>query len=200
MKVLLETVQYMHSEGICHRDLKPRNILINKEMDKIKLIDFGSARKFLVKSSQKYSKSPTNRAISARILLTNNSFVSFEMLSPSGTHFYRPPEMAGGAFNYKVDMWNLGLIMIELIQGKKTKNINEIMYSGLALDLLHRLLETDPIFRISSDFALAHRWFRKNFKRTQTQKNMSCPILMLEEERKDSVDQQINRLQSNFII
>lgn len=38
----------MHHKGICHRDLKPDNILINKNnLKKIKIIDFGIAKKFL---------------------------------------------------------------------------------------------------------------------------------------------------------
>lgn len=40
---LLDTIQYMHSKGIFHMDLKSENILINHELKTIKLIDFGHA-------------------------------------------------------------------------------------------------------------------------------------------------------------
>lgn len=39
---ILDTVQWIHSQGILHRDLKPENILLDEEM-RIKLTDFGSA-------------------------------------------------------------------------------------------------------------------------------------------------------------
>lgn len=43
MKALLETVDYIHSQGIIHRDLKPQNILYKFDAKKLKVIDFGQA-------------------------------------------------------------------------------------------------------------------------------------------------------------
>lgn len=39
MKNLLEVVSYLHAVGICHRDLKPDNLIVADDMS-IKLIDF----------------------------------------------------------------------------------------------------------------------------------------------------------------
>lgn len=36
---------YVHLKGICHRDIKPHNVLLNPETNIIKLCDFGSAKK-----------------------------------------------------------------------------------------------------------------------------------------------------------
>jgi serine/threonine protein kinase len=44
LKQLLETLQYLHSIGVCHRDIKLENILLVKTSDETyhpKLIDFG---------------------------------------------------------------------------------------------------------------------------------------------------------------
>jgi serine/threonine protein kinase len=40
MKGILEAINYCHKNMICHRDLKPGNILIN-DKNEIKIIDFG---------------------------------------------------------------------------------------------------------------------------------------------------------------
>lgn len=39
-------VDYLHSEGICHRDLKPDNILVSYDMQKVKIIDFEISKQF----------------------------------------------------------------------------------------------------------------------------------------------------------
>ena len=40
---ILRGLKYMHSAGILHRDLKPRNLLVNSNCD-LKICDFGLAR------------------------------------------------------------------------------------------------------------------------------------------------------------
>lgn len=47
VKELAKTIAYLHSEGVCHRDIKPDNILFDETESKIKLIDFGISKKTL---------------------------------------------------------------------------------------------------------------------------------------------------------
>lgn len=65
----------MHSKGVCHRDIKPDNIMINEQTQTIKLIDFGIAKKMIVRKQK------------------------IDMLTITGTLFYRAPEMfLGGGY------------------------------------------------------------------------------------------------------
>ena len=51
---LLRSLAYIHSLGICHRDIKPQNLLVNPETHELKLCDFGSAKQ-LVRSEPNVS-------------------------------------------------------------------------------------------------------------------------------------------------
>ncbi|MCX7994859.1 MAG: serine/threonine protein kinase [candidate division WOR-3 bacterium] len=83
-----------HKNGIIHRDIKPKNILISKE-GVIKLTDFGVARD-----------------IDAPDLTTTGAII--------GTPFYMSPEQAGGGkVTFQSDIFSLGVVLYEMVTGKK---------------------------------------------------------------------------------
>lgn len=45
MHQFLRAIKYLHVRNIAHRDLKPSNVLVNVETGRVKLCDFGSAKK-----------------------------------------------------------------------------------------------------------------------------------------------------------
>ncbi len=41
---LMRSIAYIHALGICHRDIKPQNVLVDTSIHILKLCDFGSAK------------------------------------------------------------------------------------------------------------------------------------------------------------
>lgn len=89
MLQLLRGLAFCHSHNVLHRDLKPQNLLINKNGE-LKLADFGLARAFGI---------PV-KCYSAEVV----------------TLWYRPPDVLFGAKLYttSIDMWSAGCIFAEL--------------------------------------------------------------------------------------
>ena len=92
MYQLLRSLVYTHSLGICHRDIKPQNLLLDPRTGVLKLCDFGSAK----------------------ILVPGEPNVSYIC-----SRYYRAPELIFGATNYttNIDIWSTGCVMAELMQG-----------------------------------------------------------------------------------
>ncbi|KAK4683957.1 hypothetical protein P7C73_g6251, partial [Tremellales sp. Uapishka_1] len=109
MYQLLRSLAYIHSVGICHRDIKPQNLLLNPSTGILKLCDFGSAK----------------------ILVAGEPNVSYIC-----SRYYRAPELIFGATNYttnigqsfalsrdkciddSLDIWSTGCVMAELMLGQ----------------------------------------------------------------------------------
>jgi len=55
MHALFKCLKYLHSKGLMHRDLKPENLLLeeHKNYDQVKLIDFGTSKRFIDKNDKK---------------------------------------------------------------------------------------------------------------------------------------------------
>jgi len=94
---ILRGLKYCHSTQVVHRDLKPRNLLVNSNCD-LKICDFGLARSIIGDI-----KVPG-------LILTD--YVA--------TRWYRAPELLLGFKEYgpSVDVWSVGCILAELLQRK----------------------------------------------------------------------------------
>lgn len=90
---LLRGVDFCHQNRVLHRDLKPQNLLINREGN-LKLADFGLARAFGIPV-----RSYTHEVV---------------------TLWYRAPDVLMGSRKYStpVDMWSVGCIFAEMVNGK----------------------------------------------------------------------------------
>lgn len=94
---IARALDYVHTQGIIHRDVKPANILIDED-DQPKLSDFGVIQ--LLESKEKEEQSVTGVGI--------------------GTPDYMSPEQGmGKAVDSRADIYALGVIFYELITGQK---------------------------------------------------------------------------------
>ncbi|XP_020596767.1 LOW QUALITY PROTEIN: cyclin-dependent kinase B1-1-like [Phalaenopsis equestris] len=89
---LCKGVDHCHSHGVLHRDLKPQNLLVDKEKGILKVADLGLGRAFTIPL-----KSYTHEIV---------------------TLWYRAPEVLLGSTHYSigVDMWSVGCIFAEMVR------------------------------------------------------------------------------------
>lgn len=161
MDILTKTIDYLHQQGVVHRDLQPSNILFASENctpDSIRIVDFGFAKQMRAENG---------------LLMTpcyTANFVAPEVLKKQG-------------YDAACDIWSLGVLMYTMLAGRTpfatgpedtpTMILSRIgegsitMTGGtwdnvtdLAKDLLRRLLHVDPAQRLSAGQALQHPWLR----------------------------------------
>jgi calcium-dependent protein kinase len=180
---LLHAINYCHSFGVVHRDLKPDNIVFespNNEDEEeeeqennnfnIKIIDFGLSA--LKDKSEK-------------------------LHTILGTPYYMAPEVLKGEYNEKCDIWSIGAIAYYLLTGSEpfkgdTSNIifAKILYvepdynpekfkhvSQNAIDFIKKCFVKNPDDRFGSQEGLKLLWLEPIFKKLYTPKYVDDNLL-----------------------
>ena len=179
---LIATLEYLHSRGVVHRDIKGENLMLDYNRN-LKMIDFGlSQRKCEVKDGL------------------------FETLC--GSYSYLAPELVKGEkYTEKVDIWASGVVLYTCLCGtlpfkdlSLPKLSQRILYadpvfpvgvSAEAVDLTKRMLCKDPAQRITIDEIKEHPWFdRAQYDKIQA-------IVARRESKEAKVQSDIERLGMN---
>eukprot|EP00736_Rhodelphis_marinus_P001128 Rmarinus@m.12701 len=151
---LLDGVEYIHEKGMCHRDLKPDNLLVSEGSNALKIADFGFTK---------------------RLVSVNRSKV--------GTAEYMAPEVSRQT-DYdgrQVDVWSIGCVLYVMLVGtfpfQDPKNprqsvtlynsVNGILPVGFpgflsaeVIDLMKQIFMIDPSQRPSLKSIKQHPWVR----------------------------------------
>jgi len=92
-KQILQGIQYLHAQGVAHRDIKPQNLLVT-QTQKVVIIDFNIS-----------SKKPEGQS-------------DFRMMTKTGTVAFSAPEIfTQKVYDEKVDIWSAATVLYIMLSG-----------------------------------------------------------------------------------
>lgn len=150
---ILKALEFSHSHGIMHRDVKPGNIVIDHKKRKIRLIDWGLADFYLPKKN--YSVRVASR-------------------------YYKGPELLVGyeQYDYSLDVWSLGVTFAEMIfqkspffHGEDNDEVLLKIVQALGAEDFYKYLEKYHIVLESKAEKMITNFTKKPWSRYITQEN-----------------------------
>lgn len=134
VREVLVALNYIHSIGIIHRDLKAANILVTRT-GQVMLCDFGVAASFVQGSARG----------------KRTTFI--------GTPYWMAPEviLEGRAYDYKADIWSLGITVYEMVVGNPpySEHSQDQVLSMIPRNKPPRLPDTGPFSPMLREFVAA---------------------------------------------
>ncbi|ROW12810.1 hypothetical protein VMCG_00780 [Cytospora schulzeri] len=170
---LILGIEYLHAQGVVHRDIKPDNLLLTED-DVLKIVDFGVSEMFEKPEQMRTAKS-------------------------AGSPAFLPPELCvarhGDVSGTAADVWSMGVSLFCLRYGHIPFNRPSVLeiYDAIKTetpelpedenphfrDLITRLMGKDPETRIKMHEIREHPWVTKEG---------TDPLLSAEENCSDPID------------
>ena len=166
LKQLLISLKYLHDKSIYHRDVKPDNILLD-ENGNIKLSDFGISA---------IHRDNIDDGNNDNVLYSNYTLVG-------RADFVAPEILARKQFDYKIDIFSLGLTMLCLISRKHpiilfgikrtiiNNDIDERLYNIYLINLIKRMILENPVLRPTTGEALSELIKIEEYIQNPTEEN-----------------------------
>lgn len=178
IRQLVSAVAHLHGRGICHRDIKLQNILMEHSVNKsaqIKLIDFGYGSRFIG---------------------------ALPMRTKCGTPYTTAPEVLRESYDERCDVWSVGVVSFIVLSGKRPFEIldvpGQLAEAGKAammtnilmgrfsynptywsrvtpkgVEFVDMLLHHDYKTRVYAQEALEHPWLQEALVKTKSVQNLS---------------------------
>lgn len=154
LRQLILGLEFIHSKGVIHRDIKPDNIMIDASAECVKISDFGVAQTLDI--------------------YTSSDFITSSVGSPA----FQPPEVASGHLRFsgpKADVWALGVTLFNMCTGeypfhgrnkyhlldniaKGVFTIPDFVSDTLLRDLIEGMLTRRPTRRFGLASIKHHPW------------------------------------------
>lgn len=121
---ILSALRHAHEAGVVHRDIKPQNILVDRQ-GYIKVSDFGIAR----------------------MVGANTSDIEKKQGIMGSVHYFSPEQAKGGTATFASDLYSVGCVLYEMLTGK-------VPFEGetqVSIAMQHVQAKAQPIHELAKD-------------------------------------------------